>query len=114
MRVGLDITQVVKRRGRGIARYIREILPRLADPALDMQATCCIRSERWWRRSLVNDLVPEMRRSWLPFSFWLSTGGLELFQHTGRLHRDILTLRPEIVPNPGQKRQTLAHISGNC
>jgi glycosyltransferase involved in cell wall biosynthesis len=83
MRVGLDITQAVKRRGRGIARYIREILPRLADPGLDLQSTYCIRSDRWWRRSLVEDLVPDVRRSWLPFSFWMSTGGLQLFHSFG-------------------------------
>ena len=27
MRIGLDITQAVKRQGRGIARYIRQVLP---------------------------------------------------------------------------------------
>jgi alpha-1,3-rhamnosyl/mannosyltransferase len=83
MRVGLDITQAVKRRGRGITRYIREILPRLADPALGLRSTYCIRSERWWRRSLVGDLEPEIRRSWLPFSFWMSTPGLDLFHSFG-------------------------------
>jgi glycosyltransferase involved in cell wall biosynthesis len=83
MRVGLDITQAVKRRGRGIARYIREILPRLADPSLGLQPSCCIRSDRWSRRSLVKELAPDVRRSWLPFPFWMSTGGLELFHSFG-------------------------------
>jgi alpha-1,3-rhamnosyl/mannosyltransferase len=83
MRVGLDITQAVKRRGRGIAHYIREVIPRLADPALGLEATFCIRSDRWWRRDLVADLVPGTRRSWLPVSAWLTTGGLELFHSFG-------------------------------
>ena len=83
MHVGLDITQAVKRRGRGIARYIREILPRLADPALGLEPTFCIRSDRWWRRSLVADLVPEAPRSWLPFPSLLTTGGIELFHSFG-------------------------------
>jgi len=83
MRVGLDITQAVKRRGRGIAHYIREILPRLADPGLDLQATYCIRGDRWWRRSLVKDLVPGVRRAWLPFSSLMSTRGMELFHSFG-------------------------------
>jgi len=83
VRVGLDITQAVKQRGRGIAHYIREVVPRLADPALDLDATFCIRSDRWWRRGLVADLVPSARRSWLPVPAWLTTGGIELFHSFG-------------------------------
>lgn len=83
MRVGLDISQAVKRRGRGIAHYIREVVPRLAGPDLGIEATLCIRSDRWWRRSLVADLAPELPRSWLPLSAWLTTGGLELFHSFG-------------------------------
>jgi len=83
MRVGLDITQAVKRRGRGIAHYIREVVPRLTDPALGLDITLCIRSDRWWRRQLVADLAPDRPRSWLPFSAWLSLGGLDLFHSFG-------------------------------
>ena len=83
MRVGLDITQAVKRRGRGIAHYIREVVPRLTDPALGLEPTLCIRSDRWWRRRLVADLAPEKPRSWLPFSAWLTVGGLDLFHSFG-------------------------------
>ena len=83
MRVGLDITQAVKRRGRGIAHYIREVVPRLADPSLGLDATFCIRGERWWRRGLVADMVPAAPRSWLPLSSWLTAGGLELFHSFG-------------------------------
>ncbi|MDT8319558.1 MAG: glycosyltransferase family 1 protein [Xanthomonadales bacterium] len=83
MRVGLDITQAVKRRGRGIARYIREILPRLADPSLQLDTTYCIRGARWWRRSLVADLQPAVPRSWLPTPAWLPTRGLDLFHSFG-------------------------------
>jgi len=83
MRVGLDVTQAVKRRGRGIARYIREIVPRLAQPELGLQPVCCIRGQRWWRRSLVGDLAPRLPRSWMPFSAWVSTPGLELFHSFG-------------------------------
>jgi glycosyltransferase involved in cell wall biosynthesis len=83
MRVGLDITQAVKRRGRGIARYIREILPRLTVPELGLEPTCCIRGDRWWRRELVADLAPALPRSWMPVSSWMSTGGLQLFHSFG-------------------------------
>lgn len=83
MRVGLDISQAVKRRGRGIAHYIREVVPRLAEVSLGIESTLCIRSDRWWRRGLVADLAPELPRSWLPLSAWLTTGGLELFHSFG-------------------------------
>jgi glycosyltransferase involved in cell wall biosynthesis len=83
MRVGLDITQAVKRRGRGIARYIREVMPRLAEPEFGLQPTCCIRGHRWWSRGLVADLVPAAPRSWLPVPVWMTTGGLELFHSFG-------------------------------
>ncbi|MCU0989598.1 MAG: glycosyltransferase [Xanthomonadales bacterium] len=83
MRVGLDITQAVKRRGRGIARYIREVLPRLVAPELGLEPTCCIRGDRWWRRALVADLAPGLPRSWMPMSVWMSTGGLQLFHSFG-------------------------------
>lgn len=83
MRVGLDITQAVKLRGRGIARYIREVTPRLGDPALGLQPTCCIRGHRWWRRGLVAEMAPAAPRSWLPLPFWMTTGNLDLFHSFG-------------------------------
>jgi len=87
MRVGLDITQAVKRRGRGIARYIRELLPRLADPALcaetGLQPVACIRGERWLRRARVADLQASIPQAWMPFSSWMSVRGLSLFHSFG-------------------------------
>jgi mannosyltransferase len=83
MRVGLDITQAVKVHGRGIARYIREVVPRLADPGLGLEPTLCIRGERWWRRSLIADLIPSAPRSWLPFPSRLTTRDIELFHSFG-------------------------------
>jgi len=83
MRIGLDITQAVKRRGRGIAQYIREVVPRLTDPQWGLEPTCCIRSDRWWRRELVADLAPGVPRAWLPISAVLSVGGLDLFHSFG-------------------------------
>lgn len=83
MRVGLDITQAVKRRGRGIAHYIREVLPRLADPELSLEPICCIRGDRWWRREIVADLAPGLARAWMPLPAWMSIGGLRLFHSFG-------------------------------
>ncbi len=83
LRVGLDITQTVKRRGRGIARYIREIMPRLSDLASQVEPTCCIRSVRWFKRRLVVDLVPDVRRSWLAAPVWMTTRNLDIFHSFG-------------------------------
>ncbi len=83
MQVGLDLTQAIKQSGRGIARYIRELTPRLADPALDLQLTPCIRSQRWFQSSRVQLLTPGCIPRWLPFSFWMSASGLELFHSFG-------------------------------
>lgn len=83
MRVGLDITQAVKRRGRGIARYIREILPRLAEPGLGLEATYFIRSDRWFRRGLVADLEPTVPRAWMPLSSRQRGRGMDLFHSFG-------------------------------
>jgi glycosyltransferase involved in cell wall biosynthesis len=83
MRIGLDITQAVKRRGRGIARYIREVLPRLSDPSLGLEPVGCIRGERWWRRSLIADLARDVPRAWMPLSGWMTVSGLKLFHSFG-------------------------------
>lgn len=81
MRVGLDVTQAAKTRGRGIARYIRQVLPPLDEQGLEL--TLCIRSDRVLRRSLVSDLAPGSARAWLPVSAWLTVGGLDLFHSFG-------------------------------
>jgi glycosyltransferase involved in cell wall biosynthesis len=83
MRVGLDITQAVKRKGRGIARYIRQVLPPLSEVSPHLDMSLYIRGDRWWRRKLVRDLLPGTPRSWLPFPSWLSTRNLDLFHSFG-------------------------------
>lgn len=83
MRVGLDITQAVKKKGRGIARYILEIVPRLADPALGLEPSLWIRGERWWRRDLVAGLAPDLRRRWQPLSVWMNGSGLDWYHGFG-------------------------------
>lgn len=83
LRVGFDITQSVKTRGRGIARYIWEIVPRLAALGPQLKPTCCIRSGRWFRRHLVDHIAPEARRSWLPAPIWMTTRDLHVFHSFG-------------------------------
>jgi glycosyltransferase involved in cell wall biosynthesis len=83
MRIGLDITQAVKRQGRGIARYIRSVTPRLASDNPGLELTFCIRGERWWKRGLVKSMSPGVERSWLPFAPLMTTRGLDLFHSFG-------------------------------
>lgn len=83
LRVGLDVTQAVKRKGRGITRYIRNVAPRLAEDAPGLCATFCICGERWLRRSLLDRMAPDTRRAWLPLPFWMSVRGLDLFHSFG-------------------------------
>ena len=61
--IGLDVTQAVKRRGRGIARYIRQVVA--ARPAGALSAELYIRDHRWLKRALIDDLAPELPRRWL-------------------------------------------------
>ncbi len=83
MRIGLDVTQTVKRDGRGIARYIRSVTPYLgqADPSLDL--SIYIRGSRWWRRHLINDWMPSVKRSWLAVPDLLIPTNLDLFHSFG-------------------------------
>lgn len=83
LRVGLDISQAVKRKGRGIARYIRNVAPRLAEDTPGLRTTFCIRGERWLRRALLRRMAPDTPRAWLPLSPWMTVPGLDLFHSFG-------------------------------
>ena len=83
MRVGLDITQAVKHKGRGIANYIRQVVPRLEHTNPPLNISLCIRGGRWMRRSLVAGLAPGSRRAWLPFNNPGRKPGFELFHSFG-------------------------------
>lgn len=80
-RVGLDVTQAVKRRGRGIARYIQEVVA--AQPAGALPTELFVRGHRWFRRGLLSDLAPDLPRRWLPNSARLGDRGLALFHSFG-------------------------------
>lgn len=79
LRVGLDVTQAVKRRGRGIARYIRQVVPALAELPLDARIE--IRARRWLNRSLVHDLAPDWPRHCMVLN--RAGRGLDLFHGFG-------------------------------
>jgi alpha-1,3-rhamnosyl/mannosyltransferase len=81
LRVGLDITQAIKRRGRGIARYIRQVVAAQPEDALD--SDLFIRGHRWFRRSLFDDVVPKAKRRWMPNPARLRVRDLALFHSFG-------------------------------
>lgn len=80
-RVGLDITQSIKRRGRGIARYIRQVVA--AGPPGGVTTDLFIRGHRWFRRSLFDDVKPGARRRWLANPTRLNVSDLDLFHSFG-------------------------------
>ena len=87
MRVGLDISQAVKLKVRGIARYIREILPQLltlADDASEsFDPVLYVRGDRILRRKPLAALSRGKRVRWLPQRFFLPGLGLDLFHSFG-------------------------------
>lgn len=80
-RIGLDVTQAVKRQGRGIARYIREVVK--AMPADGLPAELFIRGHRWFQRGLIDDLAPGRRRRWMASGSRLRANDIELFHSFG-------------------------------
>ncbi len=70
MKVGLDVTQAAKTRGRGISRYIRCLLPELdrvgmtnhGVPADPLEPTLYFRGMRWLNRRMVDGLMPTAPR----------------------------------------------------
>ena len=83
MRIGFDITQAVKRHGRGIHRYIYEILPVFSKVHQDWPTTLCIRGARWWQKNLAADLIPSASRRWMPLDAWVNSKGLDHFHGFG-------------------------------
>ena len=83
MRIGFDITQAVKKHGRGIHRYVHEILPAFAKVHPNWSTTLCIRGARWWQKNLVADLIPSATRRWMPLDTWVNPRGLDHFHSFG-------------------------------
>lgn len=79
--VGLDVTQAIKRRGRGIARYIRQVVA--ARPGNALPTALFIRGHRWFRRSLFEAIVPDVERRWMPNPSRLGARDLALFHSFG-------------------------------
>lgn len=83
IRTGLDVTQAVKQKGRGIARYIRDVSPLLAAPGSGLDVTFCIRAARWLHRDYFDNVARAARRRWMPLSPFMNVRGLDLFHSFG-------------------------------
>ena len=81
VKVGLDVTQAVKSRGRGIARYIQQVLT--AMPSDGVESTLFIRGHRWFQRKLLSDLAPQAGRKWLLSGSRLNSQEIDLFHSFG-------------------------------
>lgn len=87
MRVGLDISQAIKLKVRGVARYIREILPHLlaagAEGGDGFEPVLYVRGDRILRRAPLAALRDGAGTRWLPLRLFLPGAGLDLFHSFG-------------------------------
>ena len=65
LRIGFDVTSATSHRARGIASYIRALLPALTRSAPWIEPVLFLRDERWLRKSTIADLLPRAERRWL-------------------------------------------------
>jgi glycosyltransferase involved in cell wall biosynthesis len=83
MQIGLDITQAVKTKRRGIAQYIEQVVPALTSVPDELDYSLFIRRERWFNRSIIDHMAPELQRKWMPVSSWMSDSRLDVFHSFG-------------------------------
>lgn len=87
MRIGLDISQAVKYKVRGIARYIREILPHMLALAVsdesNFEPVLYVRGDRIFRRGPLASIRNGIPTRWMPLRLYLLGSGLDLFHSFG-------------------------------
>lgn len=87
MRVGLDVSQGVKRKVRGIARYIREVLPHLLNQGQaegsDFEPVLYVRGDRIFRRRTLAALRDGATIRWMPLRLYVAGRGIDLFHSFG-------------------------------
>ncbi len=83
MNIGLDVTQALKKEGRGIARYIQSVVPAFHETTSSVDWSLCIRGSRWARKGMLADWAPSAKQCWLPVPSLMSIGGLDLFHSFG-------------------------------
>ncbi len=83
LRVGFDVSSATSRRPRGIASYIRALLPALESAAPWIEPVLFLRDERWFRKSTIADLLPDAERRWLIEPIKGRLGDLDVFHGMG-------------------------------
>jgi glycosyltransferase involved in cell wall biosynthesis len=83
MKIGLDVTQALKKEGRGISRYIQAVVPELKNASPSTSWKLCIRGSRWSRRGMLADWAPSAELTWLPVPSLMTVRGLDLFHSFG-------------------------------
>jgi alpha-1,3-rhamnosyl/mannosyltransferase len=83
IRVGFDVSSAAGRRPRGIAGYIRALLPALERAAPWIEPVLFLRDERWFRRSSLSDLLPGAKRRWIFEPIKAPLAGLDVFHGMG-------------------------------
>jgi alpha-1,3-rhamnosyl/mannosyltransferase len=83
LRVGFDVTSACGHRSRGIASYIRALLPALETAAPWIEPVLFLRNERWLRREALADLLPDAERRWILDPLRVPLGDLDVYHGMG-------------------------------
>jgi len=84
VRVVVDVTSSVKEHRGGIANYALELVRGLARVAPGHELVLAVRNNRWLRRGLIGDVLPEVPRRLLVDGLaWATLGRVDVFHATG-------------------------------
>ena len=83
LRVGFDVTSVTSHRTRGIASYIKALLPALEAAAPWVEPVLFLRNERWLRKEALADLLPDAERRWILDPLKTHLGDLDVYHGMG-------------------------------
>jgi alpha-1,3-rhamnosyl/mannosyltransferase len=83
LRIGFDVSSAAGHQQRGIAGYIRSLLPALAEIAPQIEPVLFLRDERWLRKSLLEDLIPGAEFRWMMEPVRAPLGDLDAFHGMG-------------------------------
>ena len=83
IRVGFDVSGAAGRRSRGIASYIRSLLPAIQRAAPWIQPVLLLRGERWLRKSAIADLLPDAERRWVIEPLKVPVRHIDIFHGMG-------------------------------
>ncbi|HIF39813.1 MAG TPA: glycosyltransferase family 1 protein [Planctomycetes bacterium] len=83
LRVGFDVTSATSHRSRGIASYIRALLPALEIAAPWVDPILFLRNERWLRKEALAALLPGAERRWILDPLKVPLGDLDVYHGMG-------------------------------